>query len=70
MARLTIRLLGTFQASLDDRPLQDVQSDKVRGLLAYLASEFAQAHRRDRLAGLFWPELPERRARQPQPGAP
>jgi DNA-binding SARP family transcriptional activator/predicted ATPase len=63
MAQLTIRLLGAFQASLDDRPLQGIQSDKVRGLLAYLAAESEQAHRRDRLAGLFWPELPERRAR-------
>jgi DNA-binding SARP family transcriptional activator/predicted ATPase len=55
--------LGAFQASLDERSLQGIQSDKVRGLLAYLAAESGQTHRRDRLAGLFWPESPERRAR-------
>ena len=63
MAHLTISLLGPFRASLDGEPITSFESDKVRALLAYLALEGDQPHRRETLAGLLWPEWPERSAR-------
>jgi DNA-binding SARP family transcriptional activator/predicted ATPase len=60
---LAIHLLGPFQASLDGEPILGFRSDKVRALLAYLCVEGEGPHRRERLAGLFWPDLPERSAR-------
>jgi DNA-binding SARP family transcriptional activator len=64
MARLVLTLLGSFQARLDGEPATEFESDKVRALLAYLAVESDRPHRRERLAGLLWPEQPERSARQ------
>ncbi|HRJ44196.1 MAG TPA: BTAD domain-containing putative transcriptional regulator, partial [Caldilineaceae bacterium] len=62
MPHLTLSLLGGFQAQLDDRPLDGFQSNKARGLLIYLAVEADRAHSRAKLAGLFWADLPEKRA--------
>jgi DNA-binding SARP family transcriptional activator/predicted ATPase len=63
MPHLSIRVLGPFQVSLDGEPLSGFNSDKVRALLAYLASSPDRPHRRESLAGLLWPEFPERSAR-------
>jgi adenylate cyclase len=63
MTRLTISLLGPLQVILDGEPVTAFESDKVRALLAYLAVEADRPHRRETLAGLFWPERPERSAR-------
>jgi DNA-binding SARP family transcriptional activator/predicted ATPase len=63
MARLSVRLLGTLQVTLDGAPLTDFESDKERVLLAYLAEEAQQPHRREKLAGLLWPERTEAAAR-------
>jgi len=63
MARFSIKLLGSMQFMQDGSPLQGLESAKVRALLAYLAVENGQPHTRERLAGLFWPELPEAQAR-------
>ena len=63
MARLTVCLLGPFQATLDGQPIASFESDKVRALLAYLAVEAGRAHPREKLAGLLWPERPEPAAR-------
>jgi DNA-binding SARP family transcriptional activator len=63
MARLTLSLLGPFQATLDGEPAIGFESDKVRALLAYLAVEADRPHSRDKLAGLLWPEWPDRDAR-------
>jgi DNA-binding SARP family transcriptional activator/predicted ATPase len=63
MARLAIRLLGALQVTLDGAPLTGFESDKERALLAYLAEESQQPHRREKLAGLLWPEHDERAAR-------
>jgi len=63
MACLNIRLLGTFQASLDGAPLARFRSDKVRALLAYLAVEADRLHRRETLATLLWGDYPEKAAR-------
>src|SRR6266511_3796346 len=46
----------------DGAPITTFESDKVRALLAYLAVEADRPHRRDALAGLLWPERPERAA--------
>ena len=62
MARLSIRLFGSFQVRLDAAPITNFDSDKVRALLAYLVVEGSQAHSREKLAALFWPEMPAKRA--------
>jgi DNA-binding SARP family transcriptional activator len=63
MAHLTISLLGPFRVALGGEPITAFESDKVRALLAYLAVETDRPHRRETLAGLLWPEWPERSAR-------
>ena len=63
MPHLSIRLLGPFEANLDGIPLARFHSDKVRALLAYLCVECQGDHRREKLAGLLWPDSPERTAR-------
>jgi DNA-binding SARP family transcriptional activator len=63
MAHLSLSLLGPFQATLDGEPVNAFESDKVRALLAYLAVEADRPHSRDKLAGLLWPERPDRDAR-------
>ncbi len=62
MAELSLALLGPLQVTLDGAPITTFESDKVRALLAYLAVEADRPHRRDALAGLLWPERPERAA--------
>ena len=59
MGRLSLALLGSFQATLDSRPITKFASDKVRALLAYLAVEADRPHRREALAGLLWPDWPD-----------
>ena len=63
MARLSLHLLGSFRVTLGDEPVSTFESDKVRALLTYLAVTSDRAHRREKLAGLLWPEQPERNAR-------
>ena len=63
MAHLSIRVLGPFQVSFDGEPVSGFASDKVRALLAYLVLSPDSPHRREVLAGLLWPEFPERAAR-------
>jgi predicted ATPase/DNA-binding SARP family transcriptional activator/Tfp pilus assembly protein PilF len=63
MTRLSLSLLGPFRIILDNAPVTDFATDKVRALLAYLAVEANHPHRRDVLAGLLWPDQPQRRAR-------
>ena len=63
LARLSLRLLGPFQIVLDGSPAAGFASDKVRALLAYLCAEGESPHRREKLAGLLWPEWPEQSAR-------
>jgi len=64
MTYLDIQLLGTFEISLDGKPLTGFATDKARALLAYLALENAHPQRRDTLATLLWPDQPENKARQ------
>ena len=61
--QLTLNLFGPPDIQLDGEPLAGLSSDKVRALLFYLAVEVDRAHRRESLAGLLWPDYPERSAR-------
>jgi DNA-binding SARP family transcriptional activator/predicted ATPase len=63
MAYLTLSWLGSFAVTLGGKPVTNFRSDKVRALLAYLAIEADRPHRREALAGLFWPNLGESAAR-------
>lgn len=58
MARLSLALLGTPRLSLNGISLDDVFYEKVEALLCYLAIESNRPHRREVLAELFWPGLP------------
>ena len=62
MAQLSVRLFGPFEVSLDGQVVMAFKSDKARALLAYLVVEAERPHRREKLAGLLWPEWPERAA--------
>ena len=62
MAYLSISLLGSFQVMLDGQLVTGFKSNKVRALLAYLAVEADRPHRRESLAGLLWPDWPDRDA--------
>jgi DNA-binding SARP family transcriptional activator/predicted ATPase len=61
---LKLNLFGMFQANREGEPSAEFESDKVRALLAYLATEHSRFHARESLGGLFWPESPEQRARR------
>ena len=54
--RAEVRLLGGFDVRVDGRPVNGFESQKVRGLLAYLVAARGTLHSRERLAELFWPE--------------
>jgi DNA-binding SARP family transcriptional activator len=63
MTRLKIKLLGTFEVTLDEEPVNDFAYDKVRLLLAYLVTQAHRVHRRDILATLLWQNQSSERAR-------
>ncbi|MCB9160465.1 MAG: hypothetical protein H6644_11525 [Caldilineaceae bacterium] len=54
--------LGPFRARRDGNEVEGIQSNKIRGLLAYLAVEADAVHSRACLATLLWPDLDELRA--------
>ena len=62
MAHLSLSLLGSFRVTLDGQPVTGFKSNKERALLAYLAVEADRPHRREVLAGLLWPDWPDREA--------
>ncbi|HIC89092.1 MAG TPA: hypothetical protein EYP04_06790 [Anaerolineae bacterium] len=62
MAHFSLSALGAFQATLDGELITDFKSNKVRALLAYLTVEADRPHSREMLAGLLWPEWPNRAA--------
>jgi DNA-binding SARP family transcriptional activator len=63
VARLTLTLLGNFQARVDDGPALRL-SLKTRALLTYLALPAGRAYSRQALTGLLWPDADEAHARQ------
>ena len=56
MTQLVLQLFGSFATTLNGTTLAQFRSDKIRGLLAYLATESDRPHRRETLASLFWSE--------------
>lgn len=59
MTTVTIQLLGTFSVTRDGVPVSHFRGDKVRALLAYMATEAERPHRRAWLAALLWPDHEE-----------
>jgi DNA-binding SARP family transcriptional activator/tetratricopeptide (TPR) repeat protein len=64
MGRLEIRLLGGFSLGRSGRPLDQLPLRAARSLFAYLVLNRDRAHTRDLLAGTFWPDFDEPRARR------
>jgi predicted ATPase/DNA-binding SARP family transcriptional activator len=60
---LEVRLLGKFDVRLDGRPIA-IPSRPAQSLLAYLLLNPRIAHRREKLAGLLWPNATEENARR------
>lgn len=60
---LEIRLLGQFDIRLHGVPVE-LSSRPAQSLLAYLLLNHGTAHRRERLAGLLWPDSSEANARR------
>src|SRR6185503_4925229 len=63
MTVLVLNLFGSFSAAAGGQPVR-LPTDKTRALLAYLALTADTPLRRERLAGLLWPDQPEEQARQ------
>lgn len=59
---LEVRLLGQFDVRLDGAPVE-IPSRSAQTLLAYLALNAGVSHRREKLAGMFWPEASDAQAR-------
>jgi predicted ATPase/DNA-binding SARP family transcriptional activator len=59
---LEVKLLGQFEVLRDGRRMI-IPTRNAQSLFAYLVLNPAQAHRRERLAGLLWPESSEENAR-------
>jgi DNA-binding SARP family transcriptional activator len=63
VARLTLTLLGGFQARLGAGPPLTLPTKKIQASLAYLALPPGREHSRDKLAAFLWGELSQERAR-------
>jgi DNA-binding SARP family transcriptional activator len=63
MARLSLCLFGSYQITLEGKVFSQQIAAKGRALLAYLAVE-VQAQRREKIAGLLWPNQNDTQARQ------
>src|SRR5713226_7754626 len=63
MPRLSVTVLGGFQARLDSGPAIALPTKKAQALLAYLALPPGHAHPRDKLASLLWGGIREESAR-------
>ena len=63
MSTLRIRLFGSFALERDGQSLTRFPSRKVRDLLAYLALNRHTTHSREHLAGLFWGDFDDEKAR-------
>jgi non-specific serine/threonine protein kinase len=59
---LEVRLLGAFEIKCDGKPVA-IPSRAAQSLFAYLILTAGISHRREKLAGLFWPDVSEDKAR-------
>jgi DNA-binding SARP family transcriptional activator len=62
MSKLEVHLLGQFSV-LKDKEVVEIPSRPAQSLFAYLAMSAGTVHRREKLAGLLWPEASESNAR-------
>lgn len=60
---MVVRCLGPMEVSIGGAPVEGLDDTKTGALLAYLVQEAEEPLSRTRLAGLFWPEVGERTAR-------
>lgn len=59
---LEVRLLGQFDVRLEGEPVE-IPSRPAQSLFAYLVLHPGKSHRRELLAGMFWPDSDEKNAR-------
>src|SRR5215217_7622308 len=59
---LEVRLLGKFEIKRDGKPVA-ISSRPAQSLFAYLILSAGTAHRREKLAGMLWPDSLEETAR-------
>ena len=59
---LQVRLLGQFDVRIDDQPIH-ISSRTGQALFAYLVLTAGTLHRRERLAGVLWPDSADDTAR-------
>jgi DNA-binding SARP family transcriptional activator len=59
---LKVRLIGKFDIQCDDQPII-LSSRAAQSLFAYLILTVGTLHRREKLAGMFWPDESEQKAR-------
>jgi predicted ATPase/DNA-binding SARP family transcriptional activator len=59
---LEVRLLGSFEVKYKKKPI-NISSRPAQSLFAYLILSAGTAHRREKLAGLLWPDSLEETAR-------
>src|SRR5919109_3865219 len=59
---LNVRLLGKFEVSRDGKPIA-ITSRPAQSLFAYLILHAGTSHRREKLAGMLWPDSLEETAR-------
>ena len=59
---LEVRLLGTFEVKHRKQPIS-IPSRPSQSLFAYLILSAGTSHRREKLAGLLWPDSLEETAR-------
>lgn len=62
MSRLEVRLLGRFSLTYKNKPI-NISSRPAQSLFAYLILNAGTAYRREKLAGLLWPDFSEETAR-------
>ena len=59
---LEVRLLGTFEVKYKRKPIS-ISSRPAQSLFAYLVLSAGTSHRREKLAGMLWPDSLEETAR-------
>src|SRR6185312_9386448 len=64
VSTLRIRLFGSLDLERGGQPLERLPSRKARDLFAYLALQRQSNHAREQLAGVFWGDSDEDKARQ------
>ena len=62
MSCLSVLLLGPPHVVLEGEPVAWQGRSKILALLAYLSAEAERIHSREFLAGLLWPNRPDREA--------